>query len=57
MQSLYDEKVIEDYEACSLELIKNAFQKYEKEKLITIVNGVRMKEGSSVTVQVEMDTL
>ena len=29
MESLYDEKVIEDYEACSLETIKSVFKKYQ----------------------------
>jgi len=45
MESLYGEKVIEDYEACSLESIKNSFSAYEKEKLIKITPGGKKKES------------
>jgi hypothetical protein len=44
-ESLYDEKVIEDYEACSLEIIKNAFDKYQKEKLVRLSPGGKKKES------------
>ncbi len=36
--------MIEDYEACSLESIKNSFSAYEKEKLIKITPGGKKKE-------------
>ena len=45
MESLYEEKVIEDYEACSLETIKNAFEKYQKQKLVRMVPGGKKKES------------
>jgi hypothetical protein len=45
MESLYGEKVIEDYEACSLELIKNAFEKYQKLRLIRMTAGGKKKEA------------
>lgn len=43
MQSLYEEKVIQDYDACSLETIKNAFEKYQKQKFVKLVPGGRKK--------------
>ena len=43
MESLYDEKVIENYESCSLETIKNAFEKYQKQKFVRLVPGSRKK--------------
>ena len=43
MESLYGEKVIEDYEACSLESIRHAFDAYERQKLIRIVPGSKKK--------------
>jgi uncharacterized protein (DUF433 family) len=45
MESLYDEKVIEDYEACSLETIKNAFEKYQKMKFVRLIPGSRKKDS------------
>ena len=45
MESLYDEKVIEDYEACSLEIIKNAFEKYQKQKYVRLIPGGKKKES------------
>jgi hypothetical protein len=45
MESLYDEKVIENYEACSLECIKNSFQTYEKQGIIKITKGDKKKES------------
>lgn len=45
MESLYDEKVIEDYEACSLEIIKNAFEKYQKQKFVRLTPGGKKKES------------
>jgi hypothetical protein len=35
MESLYEEKVIENYESCSLETIKNAFEKYKAMNLLS----------------------
>ncbi len=45
MESLYEEKVIEDYEACSRELIKSAFEKFQKQKLIRLTAGGKKKEA------------
>lgn len=45
MESLYGEKVIEDYEACSRELIKNAFEKYQRLKMIRMTAGGKKKEA------------
>lgn len=45
MESLYSEKVIQDYEACSLETIKNAFEKYQKQKFVRLVSGNKKKES------------
>ena len=54
MESLYGEKVIEDYEACSRELIKNAFEKFQKLKLIKMTAGRKKKEAViEVLVEVE----
>lgn len=44
-ESLYDEKVIDDYEACSLETIKNAFEKYQKQKFVKLIPGGKKKES------------
>jgi hypothetical protein len=46
IESLYGEKMIEDYSSCSRELIKNAFEKFQKLKLIKIVAGGKKKEAS-----------
>jgi hypothetical protein len=56
MESLYGEKVIEDYEACSLESIRTAFATFEKEKLIRITPGGKKKE-SVVEVLVPIEQL
>jgi hypothetical protein len=54
MESLYGEKLIEDYEACSRELIKNAFEKFQKLKLIKMIPGGKKKEAViEVLVEVE----
>ena len=45
MESLYDEKAIEDYEACSLETIKNAFEQYQKQKFVKLVPGGKKKDA------------
>ena len=45
MESLYGEKMIEDYSAFSRELIKNAFEKFQKLKLIKMAAGGRRKEA------------
>jgi hypothetical protein len=45
MESLYDEKAIEDYEACSLETIKNAFDQYQKQKFVKLTSGSKKKEA------------
>ena len=45
MESLYGEKVIQDYDACSLETIKNAFEKYQKQKFVKLIPGTRKKES------------
>jgi glycerone phosphate O-acyltransferase/fatty acyl-CoA reductase len=56
MESLYEEKVIEDYEACSLESIKNAFETYQKQKLVKLTAGGKKKE-SVVEVLVPLEQL
>jgi glycerol-3-phosphate O-acyltransferase len=45
MESLYGEKVIEDYEACSRELIKNAFEKFQKLKVVRLTAGGKKREA------------
>lgn len=56
MESLYDEKVIEDKEACSLELIKNAFERYQKQKIVRLVAGAK-KRDARVEVLVPLEQL
>jgi glycerone phosphate O-acyltransferase/fatty acyl-CoA reductase len=45
LESLYGEKLIEDYEACSLESIRTAFATFEREQLIRITPGGKKKES------------
>lgn len=45
MQSLYDEKIVEDYEACSLETIKNAFGRYQQARFVKLTEGGKKKES------------
>lgn len=45
MESLYDEKIIEDYEACSLETIKNAFDRYQEARFVRLVEAGKKKES------------
>lgn len=45
MESLYDEKVIEHYEACSLELIKNSFERYLQKNLVKVRRGDKKREA------------
>jgi hypothetical protein len=56
MESLYDEKVIEEKEACSLELIKNAFERYQKQKIVKLVAGAK-KRDARVEVLVPLEQL
>jgi len=36
IESLYEEKVLDNYESCSLEVIKNCLKKYEQMKMIQL---------------------
>ena len=45
MESLFQEKIIEDYEACSLESIKNAFDCYQEAKFVKLVPGGKKKDS------------
>jgi glycerone phosphate O-acyltransferase/fatty acyl-CoA reductase len=56
MESLYDEKIIEDYEACSLETIKNAFDRYQREGFVRLEAGGKKKE-SVVEVLIPIEVL
>lgn len=50
MESLYEEKVIENYEACSIETIRNAFRAYERMGLVK-VTFVSRKETRVETIK------
>jgi glycerone phosphate O-acyltransferase/fatty acyl-CoA reductase len=56
MESLYDEKIIEDYEACSLETIKNAYDRYQESRFVKLSEGGKKKE-SVVEVLVPIEEL
>lgn len=43
VESLYDEKVVYNYEACSLETLKNAIKTYELMGLLNIREGKEKK--------------
>lgn len=43
IESLYDEKVVDHYEACSLETLKNAINTYKAMGLLTIHEGKERK--------------
>jgi hypothetical protein len=42
---LYEEKVIEDNESCSLQLIKNSFYRYQKQKFIKLVPEAKKRDS------------